>query len=209
MKFTVFAVLLTLFVISTEAKEPDFYELLGVTRYVDADGVRAAYKRLARQWHPDKQDDKESANEMMKKLNEAKEVLSDDSKRAQYDRMVQKMESLQSFTPTDLPTPIVIYFTCPVYVSFRYSTVLASFLCTFMWLGHIPVLIACYLFYKHAFWGPVPLEERTRMIQYTYPVRFLMLILLTLWCLLFMVSFFDYMVCVLYIEGCELRQTNI
>eukprot|EP01060_Flectonema_neradi_P002065 TRINITY_DN11248_c0_g1_i1.p1 TRINITY_DN11248_c0_g1~~TRINITY_DN11248_c0_g1_i1.p1 ORF type:complete len:436 (+),score=61.43 TRINITY_DN11248_c0_g1_i1:39-1346(+) len=185
-------VVFLLILVSCESKQVDLYEVLGVTRYTDSEGVKASYKKLARQWHPDKHDDKEHANEMMKLLNEAKEVLSDDSKRAQYDRMMQKMESIQSFTPTDLPTPVLIYFTCPVYISFRYNSVLGSFLCTAMWLGHVPILVACYLFYKYAFWGPVPLAERRKMIQYTYPVRLMMLIILTLWCLLFMVSFVDY-----------------
>lgn len=63
----------------------DYYEVLGVSRTADASEIRRAYRRLAREYHPDinKSDD---AEEKFKELNEAYEVLSDAERRAAYDR---------------------------------------------------------------------------------------------------------------------------
>ncbi|MBP7600162.1 MAG: DnaJ domain-containing protein, partial [Thermoflexales bacterium] len=63
----------------------DYYEVLGVAKDVGADEVKKAFRKLARQYHPDvnKAADAESR---FKEINEAYEVLSDDQKRAAYDR---------------------------------------------------------------------------------------------------------------------------
>jgi molecular chaperone DnaJ len=63
----------------------DYYEVLGVARGANADEIRKAYRKLARQHHPDinKASDAEAK---FKELSEAYEVLSDDNKRAAYDR---------------------------------------------------------------------------------------------------------------------------
>ncbi len=63
----------------------DYYEVLGVGRDADENAIKSAYRRLARQYHPDvnKSDD---AEERFKEINEAYEVLSDADKRAAYDR---------------------------------------------------------------------------------------------------------------------------
>jgi molecular chaperone DnaJ len=63
----------------------DYYDILGVSRSADKSEVKKAYRRLARQYHPDvnKADDAESK---FKEINEAYEVLSDDDKRARYDQ---------------------------------------------------------------------------------------------------------------------------
>jgi molecular chaperone DnaJ len=63
----------------------DYYEVLGVGRDANGEEVRKAYRRLARQYHPDvnKEDD---AGARFKEINEAYEVLSDEEKRAAYDR---------------------------------------------------------------------------------------------------------------------------
>ncbi len=63
----------------------DYYEVLGVGRDADENAIKSAYRRLARQHHPDvnKSDD---AEERFKEINEAYEVLSDADKRAAYDR---------------------------------------------------------------------------------------------------------------------------
>ena len=63
----------------------DLYELLGVARDADADAVKKAYRRLARQYHPDVNPDPE-AQERFKEISRAYEVLSDPQKRAAYDR---------------------------------------------------------------------------------------------------------------------------
>lgn len=63
----------------------DLYELLGVERDADADALKKAYRRLARQLHPDVNPDPES-QERFKQVTAAYEVLSDPQKRAAYDR---------------------------------------------------------------------------------------------------------------------------
>ena len=64
----------------------DYYEVLGVERDVDADGLKKAYRRLAMKNHPDRNPDDTAAEERFKEGKEAYEVLSDANKRAAYDR---------------------------------------------------------------------------------------------------------------------------
>lgn len=63
----------------------DLYELLGVGRDADADAIKKAYRRLARQYHPDVNPDPD-AQDRFKEISRAYEVLSDPQKRASYDR---------------------------------------------------------------------------------------------------------------------------
>ncbi|HMA36501.1 MAG TPA: molecular chaperone DnaJ [Chloroflexia bacterium] len=67
------------------ATRRDYYEVLGVARGVSEDEIRKAYRRLARQFHPDLNKDAD-AEAQFKEINEAYEVLSDNSKRSAYDR---------------------------------------------------------------------------------------------------------------------------
>jgi molecular chaperone DnaJ len=63
----------------------DYYEILGVPRTASQDDLKAAFRRLARQYHPDV-NKSEDAEERFKEINEAYAVLSDNEKRAAYDR---------------------------------------------------------------------------------------------------------------------------
>lgn len=67
------------------AAKRDYYEVLGVNRTVTKDDLKKQYRRLARQYHPDVNSAPDAA-ERFKELSEAYEVLSDDDKRAAYDR---------------------------------------------------------------------------------------------------------------------------
>src|SRR6516162_3710503 len=64
----------------------DYYDILGVARDATGDEIKRAYRKLAREHHPDVAHDKSKAEHHFKEINEAYEVLSDPSKRAQYDR---------------------------------------------------------------------------------------------------------------------------
>lgn len=66
--------------------ERDYYEVLGVERGADADTIKKAYRKLAMQFHPDKNPDNPEAEEKFKEAAAAYEILSDPDKRAQYDR---------------------------------------------------------------------------------------------------------------------------
>ena len=64
----------------------DFYEILGVDRQADADSIKKAYRKLAMQYHPDKNPGNKEAEDKFKEAARAYEVLSDPEKRARYDR---------------------------------------------------------------------------------------------------------------------------
>ncbi len=66
--------------------ERDYYAILGVSRDADKEEVKKAYRRLAIQYHPDKNPDDPSAEEKFKAVAEAYDVLSDPDKRQVYDR---------------------------------------------------------------------------------------------------------------------------
>lgn len=68
------------------AKKRDYYEVLGIGRGVAEDEIKKAYRRLAIQFHPDRNPGDKQAEERFKEANEAYQVLSDPEKRAQYDR---------------------------------------------------------------------------------------------------------------------------
>jgi len=64
----------------------EYYELLQVSKTASKAEIKKAYRKLAMKYHPDRNPDDKEAEEMFKKINEAYEVLSDEEKRAIYDR---------------------------------------------------------------------------------------------------------------------------
>jgi molecular chaperone DnaJ len=64
----------------------DFYEILGVNKTASADEIKKAYRKVAMQYHPDRNPGDKAAEEKFKEAAEAYEVLSDTDKKAQYDR---------------------------------------------------------------------------------------------------------------------------
>ncbi|MGE5438269.1 MAG: molecular chaperone DnaJ [Bacteroidota bacterium] len=64
----------------------DYYEVLGVDKNASKDDIKKAYRKLAMQYHPDRNPDDKEAEEKFKEAAEAYEVLSNDEKKAKYDR---------------------------------------------------------------------------------------------------------------------------
>lgn len=75
----------------------DYYEVLGVSRDAGAEEIKKAYRKLARQYHPDANPGDKSAEEKFKEIAEAYEVLSDPEKRANYDRFGHAAANDQGF----------------------------------------------------------------------------------------------------------------
>jgi len=68
------------------AQKRDYYEVLGVSKSASEDEIKKAYRKMAVKYHPDKNPDNKEAEEKFKEAAEAYEVLSNSTKKAQYDR---------------------------------------------------------------------------------------------------------------------------
>jgi molecular chaperone DnaJ len=81
----------------------DYYEILGVAKSVDDAGLKAAFRKLAMQHHPDRNPGDQAAETKFKELNEAYQVLSDPQKRQAYDRFGhQAFEQAGGGGPADM-----------------------------------------------------------------------------------------------------------
>jgi curved DNA-binding protein len=80
-------------------KYKDYYESLGVPRTAGDADIKKAFRKLAREFHPDVAKDKKKAEEKFKEINEAYEVLSDQDKRKKYDELGADWKSGAEFRP--------------------------------------------------------------------------------------------------------------
>src|SRR6476659_9929381 len=68
------------------AARPDYYKTLGVPKNAAQDEIKKAYRKLARQYHPDRNPGNKQAEERFKEISQAYDVVGDPEKRKQYDR---------------------------------------------------------------------------------------------------------------------------
>jgi curved DNA-binding protein len=73
----------------------DYYKTLGVERSASADDIRKAYRKLAMQYHPDRNPGNKESEEKFKEINEAYQVLNDPQKRARFDQLGSAYSSWQ------------------------------------------------------------------------------------------------------------------
>ncbi|MEA4812343.1 MAG: J domain-containing protein [Anaerolineaceae bacterium] len=73
----------------------DYYKTLGVPKTATEDEIKKAYRKLAREWHPDINKDKPNAEDKFKEINEAYQALSDKDKRAKYDQFGSSWQQYQ------------------------------------------------------------------------------------------------------------------
>ena len=81
----------------------DYYKILGVDRKASADDIRKAYRKLALKYHPDRNPGDKAAEDRIKEVNEAYQVLGDAEKRARYDQLGSEYSNWQQRggSPTD------------------------------------------------------------------------------------------------------------
>jgi curved DNA-binding protein len=73
----------------------DYYKILGVSKTATPDEIKKAYRKLAIQYHPDKNQNNKSAEDKFKEVNEANEVLSDPEKRKKYDELGENWQNYE------------------------------------------------------------------------------------------------------------------
>src|SRR5512144_199948 len=77
----------------------DYYQILGVPRGAGEADIKKAFRKLAREHHPDVAKNKKQAEEKFKELNEAYEVLGDPTKRKKYDELGPNWQAGADFRP--------------------------------------------------------------------------------------------------------------
>ncbi len=75
----------------------DYYKILGISKNATADDIKKAYRKLARQYHPDLNPNDKDAQKRFQQINEANEVLSDPEKRKKYDQYGKDWQHAEQF----------------------------------------------------------------------------------------------------------------
>src|SRR5215475_12106171 len=75
----------------------DYYKILGVDKNASAEDIKKAYRKLARQHHPDLNPNDKEAHKRFQQINEANEVLSDPEKRKKYDQYGKDWQHAEAF----------------------------------------------------------------------------------------------------------------
>ena len=75
----------------------DYYQVMGVKKAASDKEIKAAFRRLARKYHPDVNPGDNTAEQRFKEINEAHDVLSDPAKRSKYDRYGENWEQAEAF----------------------------------------------------------------------------------------------------------------
>ena len=70
----------------------DYYKILGIDRKADQKAINQAFRKLARQYHPDVNPGNKQAETRFKEINEAHQVLGDSDRRAKYDQVLELRE---------------------------------------------------------------------------------------------------------------------
>ncbi|GAP71694.1 hypothetical protein SAMD00024442_16_59 [Candidatus Symbiothrix dinenymphae] len=79
----------------------DYYKVLGVSKTASQDEIKKAYRKLAREYHPDKNKDNEAAKRKFQEINEAHEVLGDAEKRKKYDNYGSNWKQAEQYERAD------------------------------------------------------------------------------------------------------------
>jgi len=90
-------------IVAMAASTPTYYDVLQVERHASPERVRAAYRKLAHKYHPDKMPDNANAVRAMAAINAAYEVLSDAHRRAEHDLWIRRAERGPKPRPPERP----------------------------------------------------------------------------------------------------------